>query len=84
VKLKGFHSLLNVFNIELSVGICDGGVFFYIYIRPLSSVQNKLRVMNGSIKSCKSSLCVPTLYVYMSKCYFINVKRKHEERLIFD
>ena len=28
--------------------------------------------------------CVPTLYVYMSKCYFINIKSKHKERLIFD
>ena len=31
--------------------------------------------------------CVPTLYllyVYMSKCCFINVKSKHEEKLIFD
>jgi len=27
--------------------------------------------------------CVPTLYVYMSKCYFINVKSKQEERLTF-
>jgi len=30
-------------------------------------------------------LCwVPTLYVHMSKCYFIKVTSKHEERLIFD
>ena len=28
--------------------------------------------------------CVPTLYVHMSKCCFINVTSKHEERLIFD
>jgi len=45
-----------------------------------------LAVMNGDIKSCKSSssLCVTTLYVHMSKCCFIKVKSKHEERLIFD
>jgi len=28
--------------------------------------------------------CVSTLYVYMSKVLLINVKSKHEERLIFD
>ena len=43
------------------------------------------RVMNGDIKKIASHrllCCVPTLYVHM--CCFINVKSKHDERLIFD
>ena len=30
------------------------------------------------------SYCVPNLYVHMFKCCLMNVKGKHEERLIFD
>jgi len=36
------------------------------------------------VESHRLLCCVPTLYVYMSKCYFINVKRKHEERHLFE
>jgi len=46
-----------------------------------------LEVMNGDIKSCKSSsslLCFDLVCVHMSKCCFINVNSKHNERLIFD
>jgi len=38
----------------------------------------------SKVASHRLLCCVPTLYVYMSKCYFINVKNKHEERLTFD
>jgi len=38
----------------------------------------------SKVASRRLLCCVPTLYVYMSKCCFINVKSKHEERLIFD
>jgi len=34
----------------------------------------------SKVASHRLLCCVPTLYVYMSKCYFINVNSKHEER----
>jgi len=38
----------------------------------------------SKVASHRLLCCVPTLYVYMSKCYFINVKRKHEDSYLTD
>jgi len=37
----------------------------------------------SKVASHRIPCCIPTLYVYMSMCCFINLKSKHEERLLF-